>query len=49
MTDKSRLEANIRKYEEASRDGKIVYLDVDDLIDIADYYDANNDTPKALG
>lgn len=48
MTDKSRLEANIRKYEEASRDGKIVYLDVDDLIDIADYYDSNNDTPKAL-
>lgn len=48
MTNNPELEENIRKYEEARQNGKSIYLDVDDLTDIAEYYHTQGDTAKAI-
>lgn len=48
MTNNPELEENIRKYEEARQNGESIYLDVDDLTDIAEHYHTKGETAKAL-
>lgn len=48
MKHNSELEDNIRKYEDAKAKGESIYLDVDALMDIADYYYSKDYVSKAI-
>ena len=48
MTNNPELEENIKKYEEAKKCGQSIYLDVDDLTDIAEFYHTKGEIAKAL-
>ena len=52
---KDRFKRNLKQYEEAMKEGRTVFMDIDDLTDIIDYYnydglvdDANNVADYAL-
>ncbi len=42
-TNSPDFKALLRKYEDAMETGELVYFDLDDLIDIAEYYHINGD------
>lgn len=46
--DSKEFKDNLRKFEEAEQDGQQVYLEPDELTDIAEYYHTKGETGKAI-